>query len=240
MKKIKYTLLFYFIFCSCSINILYAQSVEKPNAAQKKVLDKAIPVIIKVLDQFNGSDWQVSNDYYTEPGVTINPGVPLDIDQNFEREYTVSENSERFRSLIKPLYDRINKMMGQQPMPTDSVLALGDKLKALSNVTVYVYINRREVDFYPNPKDELKIPGVAFAQKVPGEYFKSDKGYSYYLCFGNWQPPKGKENMSFKFKHPDNTPYIENIVVIFFGADDRVQELLRKIDWSVLNDALTL
>lgn len=241
MKKIKARALIYFLFSSCSFITIHAQSVEEPSPAQTKVLDKAIPIIIKVLDQFNSSDWELSSDFYNgDPLVSIHPNVPIDIDQNFEREYKAAENSERFNRLIKPMYNRINEMMQQQPIPYDSVTALGDKVKAMSNVTVYVYINRTALNIVPNAKTDLKIPGVAIAQKAPGEYFKSDKRYSYWLCFGNWQTAKAGENgFTFKFKHPNDTPFIENIVVIFFGADDRVQELLNKIDWKVLNDALT-
>ncbi|MBS1919289.1 MAG: hypothetical protein JST17_03445 [Bacteroidetes bacterium] len=234
MAKSRSYTLFCFLFNFLLLNSTHAQSVVKPNDAQKKVLDKAIPIIIKILDQFNSPDWELSSDFYSDPSVSINPSVPLDIDQNFEREYKIKNNSDRFNRLIKPINERINELMQQQPIPYDSVKALGEKQKSMSNVTVYVYINRKTLDITPDPKTDLKIPGVAIAQKAPGEYFKSNKGYSYWLCFGNWK------TANFKFKHPNNTPYIENIVVIFFGAEDRVQELLQKIDWRILNDALTL
>lgn len=234
MLKIKLYFLACFLSCLSGLTAIYAQSSADPDAAQKKALDKAIPIIIKVLDQFNSPDWELSSDFYSDPSVSINPSVPLDIDQNFEREYKIKNNSDRFNRLIKPINDRINELMQQQPIPYDSVKALGEKQKSMSNVTVYVYINRKTLDITPDPKTDLKIPGVALAQKAPGEYFKSNKGYSYWLCFGNWR------TADFKFKHPNNTPFIENIVVIFFGAEDRVQELLNKIDWKILNAALTL
>jgi hypothetical protein len=175
--------------------------------------------------------------------VGISSDVPIDIDQNFEREYNVSQNSERFKTLIKPIYDRINQLMQKQPVPYNSITTLGAKAKALSNVTVYVYINRSSLDVHPDPKSDPKIEGVAFVHKSPGEYFNSEKGYSYYLGFGNWTAAKWDTELGwlhFNFRHPKHTPYIENIVVIFFGANDRVQELLNKVDWKILNDALTL
>ena len=240
MNKIKIHALVCFVGVS-SLITLHAQSVVEPDAAQKKVLDNAIPKIIQVLDQFNGSDWELASDFYNgTPLVGLSSSVPLDIDQNFERVYKAKENSGRSNKLLKPLFDRINELMKKQPIPYDSVTALGDQVKALSGVTVYVYINRPSLDISPNPRADLKIPGVAIAQKAPGEYFQSDKRYSYWLCFGNWQTAKaGDGRISFKFTHPKHTPYIENIVVIFFGADDRVEELLKKVDWSVLNAALT-
>src|SRR5690348_11222886 len=153
MKKLKMQLLINILFYTGSITLLHAQSVVAPNAAQKKVLDKVIPKIIQVLDQFNSSDWEIANDYYNgDPLVSITHYVPHDIDQNFEREYKPNQNSERFKKLIQPLYNRINELMQQQRMPSDSILALGDKIKSLNNVTVYVYINRIALDVVPDPK----------------------------------------------------------------------------------------
>jgi hypothetical protein len=40
--------------------------------------------------------------------------------------------------------------------------------------------------------------------------------------------------------HPPNSPFIENIEIRIYGADDRIQELLHKIDWKQINAALTL
>lgn len=224
--------------------MLHAQAVVDPDAAQKKVLDKAIPRIIQVLDQFNGRDWELTSDFYNgKPLIGLSSGVPLDIDQNFERQYKTAENSERFNRLLKPIYDRINELMKQQPAPYDSILALGDKMESLSNITVYVYINRENLETHPDPKKDLSIPGAAFAHRDTGQYFQSEKGYSYYLGFGNWKAATWDAAhgwLHFNFIHPRHTPYIENIVVIFFGADDRVKELLNKVDWKILNDALTI
>lgn len=35
------------------------------------------------------------------------------------------------------------------------------------------------------------------------------------------------------------TPYIENVVVVLKGADDRIRELLTHIEWKVLNRVQT-
>ena len=42
------------------------------------------------------------------------------------------------------------------------------------------------------------------------------------------------------FVHKPDTPFIENIEVRIFGSEDRIKELLRKIDWRQVNTALTM
>src|SRR6478609_5680260 len=41
------------------------------------------------------------------------------------------------------------------------------------------------------------------------------------------------------FVHKPDTPFIENVEVRIFGSEDRIKELLRKIDWRQVNNALT-
>jgi hypothetical protein len=55
-----------------------------------------------------------------------------------------------------------------------------------------------------------------------------------------WTEDTDAENrgLALPFGHPDNTPYIENIVVHLWGADDRIQELLKTVHWSEVNAAL--
>ena len=128
-------------------------------------------------------------------------------------------------------------------MNNDSITAIGDKVKSLSQLTVYLYINRAQLDFHPDPQNDFKIPGAAFAQKIPGQYLNSEKGYSYYIGIGHWGNARWDENhgwVTFQFLHPKHTPFIENMVLVFFGAEDRVKELLSTADWKLLNDSLTL
>jgi hypothetical protein len=67
-------------------------------------------------------------------------------------------------------------------------------------------------------------------------------GSAYVLVFGNWQTAKwdaGNKWYRFHFAHPQNTPYIENIVIQIFGADDRIKKLLKTIDWNMANEGMT-
>ncbi|HVZ20730.1 MAG TPA: hypothetical protein VG871_06695, partial [Vicinamibacterales bacterium] len=62
------------------------------------------------------------------------------------------------------------------------------------------------------------------------------------LAYGDWStatPASGGRLVTFKFTHPPASPYLENIIVTIDGAEDRVDELLKTVDWTKLNDALT-
>ena len=63
-----------------------------------------------------------------------------------------------------------------------------------------------------------------------------------WLLFGNpkaikWDP--ASLYFYYYFAHPPNSPFIENVEIRIYGADDRIQQLLRKVDWKEVNLALT-
>ena len=67
-------------------------------------------------------------------------------------------------------------------------------------------------------------------------------GVAYVLFFSNGKAGRWEDvNDVYRnfFVHPPNTPYIENLEVRIYGSEDRIKELLRKIDWKQLNSALT-
>jgi len=113
----------------------------------------------------------------------------------------------------------------------------------LMHVRVEVHFNRESIgDINPPPPQnpDLHIPGTAFAYKTAAN--PTSHGVAFVLAFGNWAPLKWDAEhrwYRFKFAHPQNTPFIENIEIGIYGAPDRVEELLHKIDWKQVNDALT-
>lgn|SRR6185437_8640128 len=208
--------------------------------AEQHVLDKAVAVITRTLDQFNSNDWDKTQDYYSgEIAVNPRPAVPLDIDNNFERQYMVRVNSDRYDRLIKPIVEKISDAMQQNN--TALVLSLGKQNKALVSLRVDVYINRQNLDFNLHGKDvfPLHITGTAYGYKVKGGE-NGNEGNSYWLLFGNWAAARPNQyGMGFSFVYPKKTPYIENIAMVIQGADDRINELLNNVDWQAMNNALT-
>jgi len=255
---------FVFLFLVFLTNSILAQSVREPNTAEKKVFDKAIPVIVSFLNKFGNSDWTLDQDWYNgDPLVPTdyNDKGPIGIDQNFERDYKVTENSDRFNNNILPLYNKSQQLTdrlltslkkfendtsanageeyGKRTPLNDSLDALNNKLQELSELHVYAYINNLYVK--GRPVKGLSIPGAALVTKLDGGHFTPDFFKSYYIAFGNWKNAEWNSDDNayfFKFKNTKSSS-IQNIVIVMTGAQDRMKELMHKINWSVLNKALT-
>lgn len=215
--------------------------VRDATPAEQKALDKAIAAITDALDRFNNNDWNKEQDFYSgQIGVHPTHDVPMDVDNNFERQYHVQANSERYNTLIQPLQQKINDALQQGD--NNKVLELGKQLKALSWLTVDVYINRRVVNVFAADKGKnikLSSMGAGYCYQIKKDQYGNNAN-SYWLLFGNWQTAtNGGYGLTYHFKHPPVTPYIENIAITITGADDRIQELLKTINWSELQDALT-
>ena len=241
-----------------------AQSVKEPSPAEKKLLNRVIPIIQSVLDQFGNKDWALDGDWYNDDPlvpVSDNGTGPIGLDQNFERDYKVTENSDRFNNIIMPLYkkseqltDRMvaglkkfendtsanaGKEYGKKSPLSDSLNALNNKLEELSELHVYAYINNLYVA--GRPVKDIDIPGAAMVTKLNRGHFAPDFFKSYYIAFGNWKSAKWSDSQKvyyFKFKDTPKSS-VQNIVIVMTGAQDRMKELMNKIDWSVLNKALS-
>ncbi len=252
-------LFFTSVLISCSV-FCFAQSVRKPNAAEKKVFNEAIPIIVSELDKFGNNDWTLDQNWYDgNPLVPVNYNDkgPIGINQNFERDYEVNQHSKRFNNIIKPLYDKSqelsNKMvakikeyeknppknneMKKDPL-SDSLDVLSNKMQELYELHVYAYINRANIK--GKPATDVHVSGSAMITKINKGYMSNESFKSYFIAFGDWKSAKwNAEDNLYDFKFKDTkTPSIQNIVIIMTGAQDRMKELMQKIDWSVLNKAL--
>jgi hypothetical protein len=219
--------------------VVAVAELRSPTAAEKAALDKYASVVNQVLDQFQSDDWTEKVDYsLDDPEVNTNdPGVPLDINELTQRSYTVRYGSKRWNEKLAPLTERI---MASNDWAEKG--KIGEQMSALQAVRVEVHFNRANIGFDPEPdkNQDLHIPGAAFAYNTG----KSPTGHgtSYLLAFGNWSNSKWDADhrwYQFHFAHPQNTPYIENIEVEIYGADDHIQQLLHSIDWKQMNDGLT-
>ena len=241
-------------------NSILAQSVREPNAAEKKVFDKAIPIIQSFLDKFGNNDWTLDQNWYNDDPLVptdYEDKGPIGIDQNFERDYVVNQDSKRFSEIIKPLYDKsqvltdkvVAELKEYEKNPpkdgvmkkdavSDSLDALNNKLEELNALHVYAYINRDNIS--GRPAADVKVKGSAMVTKTNEGYMAYDYFKSYYIAFGDWKTAKWNADDSlydFKFKNT-KTPSIQNLVIIMTGAQDRMKELIRTLDWSVLNKAI--
>ncbi len=214
-------------------------ALRPPTPAEQTAIDKYAKTVNKVLDQFRSDDWDENIDYaIDDPSVNTNdPGVPLDINELTQRTYTVRNGSQRFNEKIAP---SMQQLMSGSDM--NAKVKIGQQMQSLMRMQVQVHFNRANLGFEPAPANnhDLHIPGAAFAYKIDDSAF--GHGAAYILAFGNWNNSKWDAEHGwyhFHFAHPQNTPYIENIEVRIYGADDRIQQLLHSIDWNQMNDALT-
>jgi hypothetical protein len=243
------------------VNSILAQSLREPNAVEKKVLDKAVPVIVGVLDKCNDDNWNLEQNWYDDnPLVPVNYNEkgPIDINQNFERDYEVNLDSKRFNDIIKPVYDKSQALTdkvvalvkeseknpqknnkSESDLLKDSLKVVNNKLDELSELHVFAYINDHSVK--GRPVKDLSVPGASMVTKFNGGHLSLDYFKSYYIAFGNWKSAKWSSDLKayfYKFKDTPK-PTVQNIVIIMTGAQDRMKELMHKINWSVLNKALT-
>ena len=212
--------------------------LRPPTPAEKKVVENFVSVMNKVLDQFQSDDWDEKVEYTIDDFAvnTSDPGVPLDIDEMMQRTYDVHPGSARFQNLIAP------KMAGLDSPDMQEKVKAGRAIQDLMHVTVMVHFNRNSggVNPPPNKNKDLQIQGAAYSYKINNNV--TSHGAAYILLFGNWHAAKWSDSEGgyrFTFAHKQLTPYIENAVIEIYGADDRIQELLHKIDWNEVNNALT-
>jgi hypothetical protein len=232
-----------------------AQSRRAPTPAETTVLARFIDVMTPILERFVDASWQVKeNGFPDNPArfsISMKPGVPLDDCFGGERTWGVPEGSPRFNARLKPLYERAQSL-------TDGLLAkykagqdatadakelerLHQQIKDASELTVEVCANSPVVDAAALHSNQPSlVPGIP-ARKVDGGC-GVDVANCYVLAFGDWSTARlnaPDKLYDFHFVHPAASPYIENIVIKLHGADDRIQEMLKAVDWTRVNGALT-
>ena len=255
MKKLQTKLFLFLVLATGWVLPAFSQSLKEPSPTEKKFLVKPIHIIQSVLDQFGDNDWSLdSDDFNNNPVVPINDDGtgPINIDSDFERIYKVKENSKRYNTLIKPLAEKekiLSDKLSQMPQEEagkdnstyDSLIAKGKQLSELYEIDVYAYINDDFIKGRPINEPDINVKGASIVTKLNKGYYADENWTSYFLAFGNWKNIKLNKEFNcyyYKFKNT-KTSSIQNIVIVMTGAQDRMKELMHKIDWSVLNKALT-
>jgi hypothetical protein len=217
-----------------------AEKLRPANPAEEKVIAQYSSVMTHILDQMLTDDWQEEEGKrYTFDDVLVNsePDRPLDVNCLLERRYDARADSERFRRVLAPLMEKM-----EQQSDVEAKARIGSQVQALMHLAVSVHFNRTNVGIDPalSQNRDLGIPGVDRTYKVRDDSF--GHGSAYVLLFGNWQRARWDADngwLHFVFAHPNGTPYIENIEIRLYGADDRIQEMLHMIDWKQVNEAMT-
>lgn len=213
-------------------------SKRQPTAAEEKAITKYVTAVNKVLDQVGGPDWDEHIDQKIEhPMVNLMDDRPLDVDELLRRTYEVRPGSKRFQTLIAPRQQKLTLV--KDASQRDLQRAQMEDLKYLE---VEAHFNLFVVPMMtgPDPKHDPKVPGATFVHQDRNNPF--GHGVAYVLFFSNGRAGKWDETNGVyrnTFVHPPNSPYIENVEIRIYGAEDRIHELLRKLDWKQVNAALT-
>lgn len=209
-----------------------------PTPRERKTLEKYSRVIDNVLAQFKDETWQENVDQSLD-NVEVDPNSesPLHLNAFVQRTYLVRDSSQRYKEMVLPL---VRQMVLSSDL--DQKRALNDQIQDLTRVQVQVRLNQPHIAVTPKPEDnhDLRIPGTALAYKIEDSKFFSGSGYV--LLFGdanalswnsyhNW--------FDYKFMFGANASSLENVEFLITGAEDRIQQLLRTVDWKQVNSALT-
>jgi hypothetical protein len=211
---------------------------RKLTSDEEKAVAKYTRVMNRVLDQFRSPDWNETIDAAIEhPMVNLMNDRPFDIDEELKRTYDVRRDSRRYQTLIAPRLQKVAQL--KDPSQRDLERAQAEDLMHLQ---VQVHFNMLVVPMItaPDPKKDPKIPGATFVHQDRDNPF--NHGVAYVLFFSNGKTGKWDEtNAVYRnvFVHKPNTPYIENLEIRIYGAEDRIKQLLRTIDWRQVNSALT-
>jgi hypothetical protein len=222
-----------------SVALFGFYTTRQPTAAEEKAITRYTQTMGKVLDLLRSDDWDENVDFSIQhPMVNIMEDRPLDIDELLQRTYHVRPGSRRYQTMVVP---QLQKAEHQKDLTQKQIAAA--EAQDLMHLQVQVHLNMFVVPMITGPdvKHDPKVPGATFVHQDRNNPF--GHGVAYVLFFSNGKPGKWDETNGVyrnEFIHPPGTPYIENLEIRIFGPEDRIKELLRKIDWKQVNAALTL
>jgi len=221
--------------------VALADIVHKtPSAQEKAAIDKAVTVMNGVISRFANDSWTADSDstpdYETISG---EPSGPLDAGLDFNRKFTVTEGTPLYQSKVLPAMTALQKAVDGKDFT--SAAKLGDAINGTFELTLETSVNE-PVAPHGDGVTRIDAKGATLAaadKSVSNEW-------SVYVGVGDWTHAKPSgDSMRYTFKNARNTPHIENIVFHFRTrkdsgvAADRIREIVRTTDWSVLNQGLT-
>ena len=240
MKKFLFILLFFTVAQS-----VWAQG--PPTAAEQQALDKMTFAIKTIFNKLNSTDWVLRDDYFTNNILLSGQqqGAPFGVNTNYGRVYNIKEGSVTYQKVIQPLLDQKKAFLTAQKF--DSARVVDNKISALSRFEVHANINQAQLGMSQMGKgvtyQALTLIGCNYASEVGNSNPSSVGRMRYHILIGNWdvaQCSSPAHNVSFKFKHPVNTPYIENVDIEIIGQSDFIDHFVKNSDWGIITGALTL
>jgi hypothetical protein len=242
------------IFCLTGLNIpCFAQGNRSPTPQEKVVIDKAVHAVLPVIQKFIDENWGMISGGADDPNnysVSRKPDRPLNVAPFNDWRFSVKQGSPLWNGKVKPLQEKMMAAAsgGGSKDGAALYLRISKDYFNMRDVFVEVEVNDVELPILPdkNSAANLKIPGCAYSFKLSHDHWRGsnqDLDAGYMLAFGNWstaKPSRDYDDYRFHFVHPDGDPFIENIVILIKGNEQRIKDLLKEIDWNEVNKGLSL
>ncbi|MBS1758602.1 MAG: hypothetical protein JST23_00660 [Bacteroidetes bacterium] len=228
---------------------------RKQRKSEKEVITKAVSVFDKVLlPPLQKTDWLVSkkeDGLLSQIGINPAPFRPLFLCGDFfELKLTLNPDSP-YGKMINDSLKYYNQQLTTNRYDSPEFKTAADnlfRLGTLNKVSISISANSpylgedRKLGKNDWAKD-LHIPGVAYAwqyYEAPLKEIDTPKENTI-LCFGNWTGANMHAGtyVVYPFIHKQQSPIIENFVVVISAPTSVANDLIKKIDWAQLNDALT-
>ncbi len=228
---------------------------RKQRASEKIVVSKAVKVFENTfLPSLQKTGWKIDEELNGYNAVVSNnpsPFRPLSLCSSFfDLKLSVNPNSAYGR-MLEDSAEYYSKQTSQNANDTKAMTQAAQNMFRIQNMrAMEIEIDDNspfiKSEYIIGSKDRftvLHIPQVAYACQI---YRAAQDGISppeekTYLCFGNWAGADMHANayVSYPFVHKQHAPVLENIMVTFTGPSAAVNEIIKNIDWSKMNDALT-
>ena len=216
-----------------------AQSQRDLTPAEQELVDRAAAVMGGVLDQFRSDDWVEKIEFsYDSASAPAEPRAPLQVGL-LRRSYHVRQGSARWNQRIAPLMPSMPADGEMTPAAMQAMVRARDKFKPLTDLWVEATFNESvssRIAPPPPGNADLHLAGVDRAWRIADADGKPGRGAV--LLFGDWGRARWEADHGawrYAFTHAPGSVVIENVQIHLEGAADRIDELLRAINWRAVD-----
>ncbi|MGH2564128.1 MAG: hypothetical protein ACRDE5_06430, partial [Ginsengibacter sp.] len=149
MYKFLYPLLFLPLsFCSS-----FAQNNRSANDAEKTVINKAVNIIVPIVDGFENDTWQKEGGGADAPedySVQRHPNIPVNVAPFNDWHLSIRQSSDYYNKVIKPYYEKVsNGLNVNDTKAIEAIQKEGQKIKYESNLYIEVHLNDAAIPVKP-------------------------------------------------------------------------------------------
>lgn len=228
---------------------------RKQRRSEKEVITKAINVFDNTLiSSLQNIGWKVNEEQNGLNGVVANhpgPFRPLSLcSPFFELKLSLDPNSD----YGKKLQDSAEYYAQQSSQNANDDKALVQatqnmfRIRNMQNISISIDANSPYIksEYHTGSKDRftvLHIQSVPYAYQIyqaPSDNLGTPEE-STYLCFGKWDGADmhASSYVNYPFVHKQSASAIENFEIMIKAPASVANEIIKKIDWSKMNEALT-